>query len=64
MKEKKEAESRKRSDSIKLQLLLIGAVRLISQEDGKSKSFVVHLLKGMLFKDEYFKKKGQTVIKK
>jgi len=58
LKEKKEAESRKRSDSIKLQLLLIGAVRLISQEDGKSKSFVVHLLKGMLFKDEYFKKKG------
>ena len=59
LKLKKEAESRKRSDSIKLQLLLIGAVRLIvTQEDSRNKTFVTHLLKGMLFKDDYFKKKG------
>ena len=65
LKSKKEAESRKRSDSIKLQLLLIGAVRLIvTQEDTRNKTFVIHLLKGMLFKDDYFKKKGQTVLKK
>ena len=63
-KKLKEADSRKRSDSIRLQLLLIGATRLIAANDSKNKTFVVHLLKGMLFKDDYFKKKGSTVIKK
>ena len=43
---------------------MIGSIRLISQEDAKSKSFVIHLLKAMLFKDDYFKKKGQTMLKK
>ena len=63
-KELKASESKKRSDSIRLQLLLIGATRLIAGDDAKNKTFVVHLLKGMLFKDDYFKKKGSTVIKK
>ena len=63
-KKLKETQSKKRSDSIKLQLLLIGATRLIASEDSKNKTFVVHLLKGMLFKDDYFKKKGSTILKK
>ena len=64
-KKQKAEDSKKRADSIKLQLLLIGAIRLIAADDQRNnKTFIVHLLKGMLFKDDYFKRKGSTMMKK
>lgn len=55
IKEKTEA---KRSASLKLVLMLVGTMRVVS------KQFRVHLLKGMLLQDEYFKTKGTSVISK
>ena len=55
--DKKESEA-KRSASLKLVLMLVGTMRVVS------KQFRVHLLKGMLLQDEYFKTKGTSVIAK
>ena len=54
--EAKAASKTKRSASIKLALMLIGTMRLIS------KSFRVHLLKGLLLEADYFQSKGATAI--
>ena len=60
----RETRERRRMDSIRLQLLLTGTMRLIASSDKKQKPFIVHLLKGLFFKDAYFKKKGSTMMKK
>ena len=56
--ELKKAQEKKRSASLKLALMLIGTMRLVS------KPFRVHLLKGLLLQDEYFRSKGASVIEK
>ena len=57
-KNKKLEAQKKRSASLKLALMLIGTMRVVS------KSFRVHLLKGLLLQEEYFEAKGASVIQK
>ena len=56
----KKAEDAKnqRSASLKLSLMLIGTMRLLS------KAFKVHLLKGLLDQEEFFRKKGDSLLSK
>ena len=56
--EQKLEGQKKRSASLKLALMLIGTMRVVS------KSFRVHLLKGLLLQEEYFEAKGASVIQK
>lgn len=46
------------SESMTLILTLVGIVRLVS----KDKHFVSHMLKSLLFREDYFIKKGTAVL--
>ena len=49
-------DKEKRSQSLKLALMLIGTMRVIS------KNFRIHLLKGMLLPEDYFDVKGTSML--
>lgn len=53
---KDEEAKKKRSASLKLSLMLIGTMRLLS------KAFKVHLLKGLLDQEDFFRKKGDSLL--
>jgi hypothetical protein len=48
------------SESMTIILTLIGVIRLVA----KNKNFVSHMLKSLLFREDYFTKKGTSMLQK